>query len=97
MILQEFKASLLEPHCPTHLDKPLQALWQDGNNAWAKAHEIAQAIDSIDGAWVHAYLHRKEGDYANASYWYRQAGKTMPSSSLTVEWEQIANTLLAAT
>ena len=94
MTLQEFKESLQAPHCPTHLNKPLQALWQDGNCAWDKAHEIAQSIDDTTGAWVHAYLHRKEGDHANASYWYRRAGKAMPTSSLATEWAQIANALL---
>lgn len=55
------------------LNGALLALWWDARGDWAKAHEVAQDVESADGAWVHAYLHRKEGDMGNAAYWYRTA------------------------
>ena len=73
----------------------LQALWFDAHGDWEKAHQLAQAAASHEGDWVHAYLHRKEGDEGNASYWYSRAGKTKPKASLDEEWEQIAKMLLA--
>jgi hypothetical protein len=72
----------------------LEALWYDANDNWDKAHSIAQEIDSRDGAWVHAYLHRREGDHGNASYWYHRAGKSVSRMSLEDEWESIAKELL---
>ncbi len=79
---------------PAGLGPALQALWQDGAGDWAAAHELAQAAGDRDGAWVHAYLHRKEGDAANAAYWYRLAGKPMAQGGLPAEWEQIVRALL---
>jgi hypothetical protein len=60
---------------------------------WDSAHRLAQNEPSRDGSWVHAYLHRVEGDLGNASYWYHNAGKRMPDNSLDEEWEYIAMTL----
>ena len=71
----------------------LEALWWDARGDWARAHECAQSVDTPDGAWVHAYLHRKEGDLSNADYWYRRASKRRPVSSLVEEWAQIARAL----
>lgn len=73
----------------------LLALWFDARGDWAKAHEIAQGVEDVDGAWVHAYLHRKEGDTWNAGYWYRRAGRPEARGSLREEWEQIVGELLA--
>ena len=73
---------------------PLQALWFDGNGDWEKAHTAAQDVDGPDGAWVHAYLHRKEGDAANAAYWYRRAGQPVARGELAAEWEAIVEALL---
>ena len=72
----------------------LRALWHDAHGDWNRAHSIAQDIESPDAAWVHAYLHRKEGDLANAGYWYRQAGKQRPSVSLAEEWTELVNYFL---
>jgi hypothetical protein len=72
----------------------LEALWYDGKDNWDRAHEIAQDITTDDGSWIHAYLHRKEGDHGNAAYWYRRAGRSMPQVSLGEEWKQIAQALL---
>lgn len=72
----------------------LQALLLDAAGDWDSAHRIAQNDPGKDGAWVHAYLHRKEGDKGNASYWYSSAGKVFPDMSLLEEWEYIALALL---
>ena len=72
----------------------MRALWYDGKDDWETAHNIAQDIHSEDGSWIHAYLHRKEGDNGNASYWYRRAGKQMPRLTLSEEWDNIAEELL---
>lgn len=77
------------------LSGPLLALWWDAHGDWAKAHEAAQEIESADGAWVHAYLHRKEGDVGNAAYWYRRAGRPVAKGDLRAEWEAIVGQMLA--
>lgn len=72
----------------------LEAMWHDAKGNWHKAHDIAQEIHSPEGSWVHAYLHRKEGDHTNAQYWYRKARYKMPSFSLNQEWEEIVKVLI---
>ncbi len=72
----------------------LEALRRDKSGDWAGAHDIAQDIDSSDGSWLHAYLHRKEGDLPNASYWYRHAGRPVSQLSLDEEWAQLAEAFL---
>ena len=79
---------------PDALRGCLLALWFDGQGDWQKAHETAQDIEDRDGAWIHAYLHRKEGDAMNAAYWYRRAGKPVFSGPLAAEWEGIVRELL---
>ena len=79
---------------PTGLSPALQALWQDAAGHWDAAHELAQVAGDRDGAWVHAYLHRKEGDTTNAAYWYRLAGKSPGQGELPTEWETIVQALL---
>ncbi|MBI5693844.1 MAG: hypothetical protein HZC55_27530 [Verrucomicrobia bacterium] len=73
----------------------LRALWHDARGDWSAAHACAQADESRDGSWVHAYLHRKEGDLANAGYWYARAGRPRPAASLSLEaeWEVLARAL----
>jgi len=95
MTLDEFKASLADTRLPTALSPALQALWHAGQNDWHAAHGIAQDDPGRDAAWVHAHLHRQEGDLANADYWYRRAGRSRPDTSLKVEWEAIGAELLA--
>jgi hypothetical protein len=73
----------------------LQALWHQAKGDWDTAHGIAQEQDDQAGAWVHAHLHRAEGDAANAGYWYRRAQKPLPTSSLDEEWDAIAMALLS--
>jgi hypothetical protein len=76
------------------LAQPLQALWHDARGEWDLAHAQAQADTGRDGAWVHAYLHRKEGDAANAAYWYARAGRPVFHGSPAREWATIATELL---
>jgi len=78
---------------PEDIPPLLQALLLESAGDWDSAHRIAQNDPSENGSWVHAYLHRVEGDLGNASYWYRSAGKRMPDLSLDEEWEYIAMAL----
>ena len=74
----------------------LQALWHDGHGDWNAAHEVAQDVPDPDGALVHAYLHRKEGDAGNAAYWYRRASQPVCRESLErAEWEAIVTAFLS--
>jgi len=79
---------------PAGLGAPLEALWFDARGDWTKAHELAQSAGGGDGAWVHAYLHRKEGDEMNAAYWYARAGRPAAAGPLAAEWRDIAEALL---
>ncbi|WP_439399507.1 hypothetical protein ACRQ5Q_19305 [Bradyrhizobium sp. PMVTL-01] len=81
----------------SELNAPLRGLWWAGKGDWDRAHKIVQDESSRDAAWVHAYLHRVEGDLGNAGYWYRQAGQPAAKDSLEAEWERIAATLLGST
>jgi hypothetical protein len=90
----EFKSSVTGRHPPRNISPCLEALWYDGNGNWERAHQIAQEIEDKNGAWIHAYLHRKEGDLGNARYWYSMAGKKMPEQSLREEWEALTREFL---
>lgn len=94
MDFEEFCGSLSVDSPPRAASPLLAALWWDANGNWAKAHEIAQEIESPDAAWVHAYLHRKEGNEGNAGYWYAQARKPHSRAALDAEWQEIARVLL---
>jgi hypothetical protein len=85
-----------EPGPPGGLSLVVQALWWDARGDWEQAHELCQAQDDADGAWVHAYLHRREGDPGNAAYWYRRAGKPVCQDSLSSEWQALARAFLPA-
>ena len=93
MTFEEFKNSLQSP-APPAVSTYLEALWYDGKDDWEKAHTIIQDINDQTAAWIHAYLHRKEGDIGNADYWYARAGKKRPAFSLGEEWGKMVNTLL---
>lgn len=95
MTLEDFKDTLTHREPPADLSPLLQALWHDAHGNWERAHEIAQDEDDSAAAWVHAYLHRKEGDLGNAGYWYRRAGRTAAGDALDAEWDRIATALLA--
>ena len=94
MDLQTFEQSLTTDTPPAEASIYLQALWYDRKGNWNKSHELIQDLPDKDAAWIHAYLHRKEGDTWNADYWYRKAGRKRPSVSLEEEWEQISAELI---
>src|SRR5215467_6871994 len=96
MELAQFRESLTSPTPPSEMSSLLRALWHDAKGDWKRAHEIVQDEEGANAARVHAYLHRKEGDLANAGYWYRRAKAAVCSASLDEEWERIAASLLAA-
>jgi hypothetical protein len=91
--LQEFRESL-SGNTPPAENLALTGLWWDAKGDWTRAHESAQQDEGPAGAWVHAYLHRKEGDASNARYWYERAGKRSSNLSIEAEWEEIADALL---
>src|SRR5438045_5903794 len=93
MTLEEFRTTLKQSSAPA-LAPALRALWHDGRGEWDAAHAVAQDIEDATGAWVHAYLHRKEGDSGNAAYWYHRAEQPVASDSLSAEWERIVAALL---
>lgn len=94
MTFQQFKESL------THSSEPstsalLLSLWYDAKGNWDKSHELVQDLETKEAAWIHAYLHRKEGDRSNASYWYHRANEKMPSYSLEQEWAELVKKFLS--
>ena len=95
MTLADFKRTVAAGAPPEKISPALLALWHDACGNWEVAHETAQSVEDASGAWVHAYLHRKEGDAANAAYWYRRAGKPVATDALGDEWDRIATALLA--
>lgn len=96
--LHEFRSSLADAAPLPGLPRPLLALWHAGRGEWDRAHEVVQADEADpDGAWVHAHLHRVEGDSANARYWYRRAGRSEARGDPREEWRAIAEALLART
>jgi hypothetical protein len=97
MTLQEFRHSLSLAQPPAGLSFALAGLWWDAKGDWQQAHESAQQDEGSAGSWVHAYLHRKEGDVANAGYWYGRAGKPSAQGSLEDEWLSITESLVRET
>jgi hypothetical protein len=96
MTFEEFKASMSRDQPPSGIPSSLVALWYAGKDDWEQAHTIAQDIPTREGSWVHAYLHRVEGDEWNAEYWYRRAGRATPGGTPEQEWEDIVKTMLAS-
>jgi hypothetical protein len=96
MDLSTFRASVAADAPSPSISLPLQALWWDAKGDWGKAHACAQADPGPVAAAVHAYLHRKEPDLANAGYWYKRAGRSAATCGLEAEWEALARALLLA-
>jgi hypothetical protein len=90
MTIDEFKGAASPKGFPVELE----ALWYDGKGDWNKSHDTIQDVYSKNAAWIHAYLHRKEGDLGNAQYWYSKAGKAMPNTSLDDEWTALVEHFL---
>lgn len=93
MTYDEFRTALSDDETPSNIDPALQALWEDRRGNWEAAHRLVQDEGTTEAAWVHAYLHRKEGDLANAGYWYRRSSRGVCELPLEKEWEQIARAL----
>lgn len=96
MTFDDFQRSLAANKPPVGLTSALAALWWDAKGDWSQAHECAQEDESSAGSWVHAYLHRKEGDLGNAGYWYSRASKPTCRDGLAPEWRSIVSQLLEA-
>lgn len=94
MNVYTFERALLKPLPPMEWPDPLVALWWDAKGNWGLAHGCIEKDDTPEGAWVHAYLHRKEGDLGNATYWYRAAGKPVAEGPLETERVRIVAALL---
>jgi hypothetical protein len=90
----EFQNTLDLDSPPTHWTEGLQSLWHDAKGDWVASHNIAQDMHSPLGSWIHAYLHRKEGDEWNAGYWYRQANRPFSSLSFEEELKEIVEFVL---
>jgi hypothetical protein len=96
MTLAELKGSVSKTKPPAGLTPALVALWWEAKGEWERAHALVMDEGGQDCAWVHAYLHRQEGDLANARYWYEQAGKAIATGSLQAEWDTIGRALLSS-
>src|SRR5690348_18470891 len=94
MTAEGFRASLKDASPPQGLTHALTGLWWDAKGDWTRAHESAQQDEGPHGSWVHAYLHRKEGDSSNAAYWYGRCGRRPSTASLQDEWKAILTALI---
>ncbi len=92
--MEAFIKSLSQNTAPENIDILLNSLWFDAKGDWHKAHELINDLTGKDAAWLHAYLHRKEGDEGNAAYWYRRAGKAFSHQTLAEEWTDLTNAFL---
>ena len=94
MVLSEFEKSLSSSQPPPGLSVPLRGLWYAAKGEWDKAHKTVQGDNSPESAWVHAHLHKQEGDASNADYWYAKSPRNTSQLPLEKEWEEIVDTLL---
>ena len=92
--MSDFRASLSGTAPGPSVEPPLAALWWAAKGDWDRAHKIVMNEETADAAWVHAYLHRVEGDLGNAGYWYRRAGKPVASGPVGAEWDRVVSALL---
>jgi len=91
--MEDLTSTLANSAPDAGLAPPLAALWWAAKGNWDAAHKIVQDESDANSAWVHAYLHRVEGDLSNAGYWYRQAGQPVAKDSLEREWQRIVAAL----
>ncbi|UOY06936.1 hypothetical protein L0P88_23840 [Muricauda sp. SCSIO 64092] len=89
-----FKSTLHQNEPPQGWPNPLKSLWFDARDDWEAAHDLVDGLETPMANWVHAYLHRKEGDEWNAEYWYRQAGRPFPEINSTLEFRGLVDYLL---
>ena len=92
--IQSFERSLDGDEPPASASSMVRAIWHALRGEWDAAHELAQAQSDADGAWEHAWLHRIEGDLANADSWYRQAGRPARRDDTRIEGLEIARALI---
>jgi hypothetical protein len=98
--IDAFRDSVSAAAPPAEASPPLRALWWLRKGNWDEAHKVCQDHeDNDDCNWVHAHLHRHEGDLSNAGGWYRRAGKQMPDGAVALheEWDLLAAEFLART
>ena len=93
MTAAELKASSVRP---TGVRAEVIAMWQEARGDWTEAHATVQDLETPAAAWVHAYLHRREGDQSNARYWYTRADRPVAKGSFEDEWLAIVTELLAS-
>ncbi len=94
MTIIQWQDSLKQQNPPKELNNIQKSLWYISKGNWDKAHSIVQFIFSKNAAWVHAFIHRVEGDNANANFWYRNAGKEFPNTDQKQEYNQLVETLV---
>ena len=94
MNASEFKSSLAQKEPPATLEAPLRALWWDARGDWERAHAEVDELETLPGMMVHAYLHRKQGDAGNATYWYHRTGRPSQDRSFADEWSALLKELL---
>lgn len=94
MKIESYKETFVLDAPDPQLSTILKSLWYDAKGDWNKAHDLVDQLPGVDAAWVHAYLHRKEGDSWNADYWYSKAKKTKPTISLEAEWDSLVTYFL---
>ena len=92
--VKSFEESLVFDAPDSQLSLILKSLWYDAKGDWDQAHALIDQRHDRDSAWVHAYLHRKEGDIWNADYWYARAKKTRPNCSLEEEWADLVTAFI---
>jgi hypothetical protein len=92
--MKTFVESLSLSSPPSSFTVLLKSLWHDKKRDWKMAHDLVDSLPGAEAAWVHAYLHRKEGDSWNADYWYARAKKVRPTHTLEEEWENIVSCFL---
>ncbi|HVJ09797.1 MAG TPA: hypothetical protein VM554_15575 [Acidisarcina sp.] len=96
MTPEDFQQSLSQNTPPMAFAAPLRALWWDARGDWEQAHAQVDSLETDQGMRAHAYLHRKQGDEANAAYWYHRAGRATPAVSLAEEWGSLLQEFLLA-
>ena len=94
MDLESFVTSLDTDTPPKDISVYLLALWYDAKEDWDQSHTTIQDVDTKNAAWIHAYLHRKEGDTFNADYWYRRAGKKRSDVTIKEEWNNLVTAMM---
>lgn len=89
------RSARVDATAPADLNAALRCLWLSKAGRWDQAHDACQSLPDRVGAWIHAHLHREEGDHGNAAYWYHRAQQPVPPRSLSIadEWDQLVEKL----